>query len=403
MAERTADVLVLVAADSPYTSRIPDDLALNPGDLVAVPLGVRRVIGCVWPSRGSEAPVARLKSVSAKLDLPGLPLDLMRLIDWVADYTLAPRGMVLRMALRFDAEGGPGRPRVGVRLGGGTPTRMTPARRKVLATLADGFARPKADAAREAGVSASVIEGLIDDGALIAEDLAPEPIAEMPDPLHAMPTLTPAQEQAASVLRAAVAARAFSVHLLDGVTGSGKTEVYFEAVAEALRAGRQALILLPEIALTARFLDRFAARFGVRPGEWHSAVPTRRRARLWEAVASGGGHVGARARGARLWEAVASGEPNVVAGARSALYLPFRDLGLIVIDEEHDPAYKQEDGVHYHARDMAVVRGSIAAVPVVLASATPSIETEVNARRGRYQRLALPERLGGRASPPSGA
>ncbi|HEV2001001.1 MAG TPA: primosomal protein N' [Xanthobacteraceae bacterium] len=380
MAERTVDVLVPVAVDSPYTYRIPDDLVLDPGDLVAVPLGVRRVIGCVWPSRGSEAPLARLKSVSAKLDLPALPLDLVRLIDWVADYTLAPRGMVLRMALRFDAEGGPGRPRVGVRLGGTRPARLTPARKKVLATLADGFARPKADAAREAGVSPSVIEGLVDEGVLIAEELAPEPIAQLPDPLHAMPTLTPAQEQAASALRAAVAARAFSVHLVDGVTGSGKTEVYFEAVAEALRAGRQALILLPEIALTARFLDRFAARFGVRPGEWHSAVPTRRRARLWEAVASG--------------------EAKVVAGARSALYLPFRDLGLIVIDEEHDPAYKQEDGVHYHARDMAVVRGLIARVPVVLASATPSIESEVNARRGRYQRLALPERFGGSAVPP---
>jgi primosomal protein N' (replication factor Y) len=379
MAERTVDVLVPVAVDSPYTYRIPDDLVLEPGDLVAVPLGTRRVIGCVWPAREGAPPAAKLKSVAAKLDLR-LPGELVRLIDWVADYTLSPRGAVLRMALRFDAEAGPGRPRVGVRLGEIKPARMTAARQKVLMALADGLARPKAEAAREAGVSASVIDGLVDEGVLIAEELAPEKVALPPDPIHAMPTLTSAQEQAASVLRAAVAARAFSVHLVDGVTGAGKTEVYFEAVAEALRAGRQALILLPEIALTARFLDRFAERFGARPGEWHSAVPARRRARLWEAAAAG--------------------EIQVIAGARSALYLPFRELGLIVIDEEHDPAYKQEDGVHYHARDMAVVRGRLAGVPVVLASATPSIETEVNARRGRYQRLALPERFGGRALPP---
>ena len=170
-------------------------------------------------------------------------------------------------------------------------------------------------------------------------------------------------------------ATGFSVTLVDGVTGSGKTEVYFEAVAEAVGAGRQSLILMPEIALTGQFLDRFAARFGVRPAEWHSELTPRKRARIWHAVAEGA--------------------VSVVAGARSALFLPYADLGLIIVDEEHDAAYKQEDGVHYHARDMAVVRGHIGKIPVVLASATPSIETEVNARRGRYRRLPLPERFGG--------
>jgi primosomal protein N' (replication factor Y) len=383
MAERTVDVLVPVAVDSPYTYRIPQGLVLQPGDIVGVPLGARRVIGCVWPDRAEAPARARLKAVSTKLDLPALPAELIKLVDWVADYTLAPRGMVLRMTLRFDAEGGTGRPRVGVRLGPARPKRMTAAREKVLALLADGLVRSKAEAARAAGVSRSVVDGLVDDGALEPVEIPPVPVALPPDPAHAALTLTTAQEEAAGVLRAAVTARAFSVHLLDGVTGSGKTEVYFEAVAEILRLGRQALILLPEIALTARFLDRFAARFGVRPGEWHSAAPAPRRARLWEAVAAG--------------------EVKVVAGARSALFLPFRDLGLVVVDEEHDPAYKQEDGVHYHARDMAVVRGSLARAPVVLASATPSIETEVNVRRGRYRRLALPERFGGRAIPPLSA
>jgi primosomal protein N' (replication factor Y) len=192
--------------------------------------------------------------------------------------------------------------------------------------------------------------------------------------------LSEAQKSAAEILCAAVRAHDFSVNLLDGVTGSGKTEVYFEAIAEAVKAGKQALILLPEIALTGRFLDRFAARFGTRPAEWHSQISPRRRARTWEGVANG--------------------EIAVVAGARSALFLPFRNLGAIVVDEEHDPAYKQEDGVHYHARDMAVVRGRLAKVPVVLASATPSLETEVNARRGRYRRLELPERFSGSQIPP---
>ena len=202
---------------------------------------------------------------------------------------------------------------------------------------------------------------------------------EAPDPEHPSPDLTEAQRTAADALRAAVAKGGFSATLLDGVTGSGKTDVYFEGVAEAIRRGRQTLILMPEIALTTQFLDRFAGRFGVRPAEWHSQVPPRRRARTWTAVAEG--------------------EVSVIVGARSALFLPYANLGLIVVDEEHDPAYKQEDGVHYHARDMAVVRARGADFPIVLSSATPSVETEVNARRGRYKRLSLPERFGGQQLP----
>ena len=209
--------------------------------------------------------------------------------------------------------------------------------------------------------------------------LPPEPVAEKPDPDFMQPEFRTEQSDAAAALKATIAKGGYSVTLLDGVTGSGKTEVYFEAVADTIRAGRQSLILMPEIALTAQFLDRFAARFGTRPAEWHSELTPRKRARTWAAVAKG--------------------EVSVVVGARSALFLPYADLGLIVVDEEHDPAYKQEDGVHYHARDMAVVRGHIAKIPVVLSSATPSLETEVNARRGRYARLALPERFGGQRMP----
>jgi primosomal protein N' (replication factor Y) (superfamily II helicase) len=223
-----------------------------------------------------------------------------------------------------------------------------------------------------------VIDGLIDEGTLAVLELPPDPVARPPDPTFAVPDFTAAQAEAGAALRAGVRAGQ-SVTLLDGVTGSGKTEVYFEAVAEALACGRQSLILMPEIALTAQFLDRFAARFGARPAEWHSQVSPRRRSRAWHAIAAG--------------------EVSVVAGARSALFLPYADLGLIVVDEEHDGAYKQEDGVHYHARDMAVVRGHLAKIAVVLASATPSIETEVNARRGRYRRQRLPQRFGGAQLP----
>jgi primosomal protein N' (replication factor Y) len=379
MNDRTVDVLVPVAVDSPYTYRVPPGLVLTPGDVVTVPLGTKQALGCVWPAgRASRPARSRLKAVGEKLDAPALAEPFMRFIDWVADYTLAPRGMVLRMALRR-GEGGEERARVGVRIKGPPPRRLTAARSRVLTLLADGLLRAKAEAAREAGVSPSVIDGLIDEGALEAVTLPPEPAALPPDPDYAGIALSDAQAAAAAELKGA-AAGGFSVHLLDGVTGAGKTEVYFEAVAETIRRGRQVLILLPEIALTARFLDRFAGRFGARPAEWHSQISPRKRARTWEAVAKG--------------------EVAVVAGARSALFLPFKNLGLIVVDEEHDAAYKQEDGVHYHARDMAVVRAQLHQAPIVLSSATPSIETEVNARRGRYLRLKLPERFGGSAIPP---
>ncbi len=229
--------------------------------------------------------------------------------------------------------------------------------------------------AEEAGVSVGVLDGLIDEGTLVTLVLPPEPVARPPDPDFSAPDLGPAQRAAADALRATVAQGGYSVTLLDGVTGSGKTAVYFEAVSEVIRRGRQALVLMPEIALTSQFLDRFAERFGVRPAEWHSQLSPRLRARTWSAVADG--------------------EVKVVVGARSALFLPYADLGLIVVDEEHDPAYKQEDGVRYHARDMAVVRARSADIPIVLSSATPSVESEVNARRGRYRHLKLPERFGG--------
>jgi len=377
MAPRIVDILIPVALDQPYSYRVPDGMELRAGDVVSVPLGAREATGVVWAENSSPNPRLdnRLKYVDERLELPSLKSELRRFVDWVADYSLASRGMALRMCLRMGSELGPPRERIGVRLKGRGPRRMTPARTRVLALLADGLARGKSEAAEEAGVSPGVIDGLIDEGTLETLVLPPEAVAQPPDPDHVAPDFTPAQRAAADTLRAAIAGGGYSVTLIDGVTGSGKTQVYFEAVAQTVRAGRQALILMPEIALTAQVLDRFAERFGARPAEWHSQLSPRRRARTWHAVAAG--------------------EAQAIVGARSALFLPYADLGLIVVDEEHDPAYKQADGVHYHARDMAVVRGHIAKIPVVLASATPAVETEVNARRGRYARLHLPERFGG--------
>ena len=374
---RVVDILVPVALDQTYSYRVPAGLELTPGDLVAVPLGARECMGVVWAENPAPNPRLhnRLKDVDEKLDVPPLKAELRQFVDWVSSYTLASRGMVLRMALRMGEHLGPGRERVGVRLAGPAPQRMTAARSRVLSLFADGLIHSKNEARQEAGVSAGVIDGLIDEGTLETVVLPPEAVASQPDPDFRKPEFSLAQLAAADTLRTTVEQGGYTVTLLDGVTGSGKTEVYFEAVAENIRRKRQTVILMPEIALTAQFLDRFSGRFGVRPAEWHSQLSPRKRARTWSAVGAN--------------------KVSVVVGARSALFLPYADLGLIVVDEEHDPAYKQEDGAHYHARDMAVVRGSIAKITVMLASATPSVESEVNARRGRYRHVHLPERFGG--------
>jgi primosomal protein N' (replication factor Y) len=378
---RVVDVLVPVALDTTYSYRVPAGLALAPGDVVSVPLGAREVTAVVWAENPAPDPRLhnRLKDVAEKLEVPPLRPELRSFVDWVSTYTLSARGMVLRMALRMGEELGPERSRAGVRLVGPPPQRLTPARRRLIEVLGDGLLHGKSDAAREAGVSTGVIDGLVDEGTLAVEVMPKPPPPPAPDPDFAVPDFTPEQGAAGAQLRALAAGNAFKVALLDGVTGSGKTEVYFEAVAETVRRGRQALLLMPEIALTGQFLERFTARFGVAPLEWHSELTPRRRARNWAAIAAG--------------------EASVVIGARSALFLPYADLGLIIVDEEHDQAYKQDDGAHYHARDMAVVRGHLAKIPVVLASATPSVETEVNARKGRYLRLPLPSRFGGQHMP----
>ena len=373
------EVLLPVALERTYSYRVPFGNTLMPGDVVRVTLGPREVVGVVWDGDGVlPASSNRLKYVEERLEIPPLGAEMRRFIEWVANWTLTPRGMIMRMALRAP-ELPPEKQRLGYRLGKHEPERLTAARRRVLDHLSDGFVHEKRVLIEATGVSPSVVDGLVDAGAVEPLALPPEPVAGTPDLTFGSASLNEAQALAAASLGQAVAARRFSATLLEGVTGSGKTEVYFEAVAEAVKQGGQALIMLPEIALTNQFLDRFAERFGVRPAEWHSGVSANKRARLWHGIAKG--------------------EVAVVAGARSALFLPFVDLRLIIVDEEHDSAYKQEDGPRYNARDMAVVRARLIDAPVVLASATPSIESRVNADRGRYGHITLPQRFGGRALP----
>jgi primosomal protein N' (replication factor Y) len=371
-------VLLPLPLDGAYDYSVPPAMEVAPGAVVTVPLGPRALHGVVWHGEADgKVPAAKLRPIASVVPTAPLRPALMRFIDWVADYSLSPPGEVLRMALPIPAATEALRPRVGWRLAESMPegVRITPERARVLEVLrgAPGLVWTGSDLARAAGVTPGVVRGMADAG-LLAPAQMPG-LHDAPPRADALaPALTPAQHDSAVTLRAAVAAARFGVTLLDGVTGSGKTEVYLEAVAETIARGRQALVLLPEIALSAQVIDRFTARFGAPPAVWHSEV------------------AGARRRA--TWRAVAEGRAPIVVGARSALWLNFASLGLVVVDEEHETAFKQEDGVTYHARDMAVVRARIEDVPCVLVSATPSLETLANVQRGRYARLHLPERHG---------
>ena len=380
--ERIAVLLPLPLANA-YDYCVPDELILSRGDFVDVPLGPRTARGVVW-GPGTDEPSggvakAKLKAVAARPDFPPLGEDSLDFISWVSRYTMASPGSVLRMVMSVPEAIDPPKPIVAYTLAADPPAfRTTPARERVIAVLKDGPPRLLKELAREAATGTGVIKGLKDACVVEAISLSAPPPPK-PNPDREGPAFSDAQQSAADQLSQSVMDDSFSVHVLDGVPGSGKTEVYFEAMATALRQGKQALVLLPEIALGAQWRKRFEARFGVRSLEWHSDLT--------------------RAQRRDTWRLVTRGHAPVIVGARSALYLPFPDLGLIVADEEHDAAYKQEDGVIYNARDMAVVRARIGNFPIVLASATPSLETAVNATAGRYNLLHLPERHGGAALP----
>lgn len=366
-----------------YDYRLPEGLAAPTGSFVIVPLGGREAIGVVWDGAPDpDLPAHRLKDVRAVLDAPPMRESLRRFVEWIAAYTISPPGAVLRMAMSAPAALEKLPQKAGWQVAPGAireEVRLTPARQRVLDLLGPGDVRSGTDLAEAAGVSPGVVRGLADAGLLVPALLPRGSAFPLPDPEHPGPLLAPDQAAAAEALRAKVAVGEFGVTLLTGVTGSGKTEVYLDAIAEALRHGRQALVLLPEIALSAQWLERFRRRFGVDPALWHSELSSRTRRDTWRAIAEG--------------------EAPVVVGARSALFLPFPDLGLIVVDEEHETAFKQEDGVIYHARDMAVVRARLAKAACVLVSATPSLETLTNAETGRYDHLHLAERHGSAGLP----
>jgi len=351
------------------------------GAFVEVPLGPRMVLGVVWAEGKGDFDLSRIRAVNKVLDLAPMQADMQVFLERAADYTLTPLSAMLRLATRAPGLTDPPSMRKVYRPGDSEPDRLTDARRRVMQALNDygGLSFTLKELSEMAGVSASVVKGLVKQG-VVREEEAPR---DLPypylDPDLAGKDLTAEQDEAAEVLRQEIRSGAYSTTLLRGVTGSGKTEVYLEAVAECLRRRKQALVLLPEIALSAEFMARVEARFGARAAEWHSGVTMTERRRTWKMVGQGGA--------------------QIVVGARSALFLPFLDLGLIVVDEEHDTSYKQEDGVLYNARDMAVLRASLASAHVVLASATPSLESWTNAEAGKYEKLVLTSRFGSAVLP----
>lgn len=369
------------AALGPLDYRVPEGMEVAPGTVVVAPLGPRQIVGIVWEEERlptDPVPEAKLRPLAGVLPVPPLKAELRRLLEWTADYYCASLASVARMVLSSGgALRGPSTT-TEYRLTGGLPERMTPQRLAAIEAL-DGEQATLRELAGIAGVSEGVLRGLVNQGVLepvVVDCDRPYPRASAD---FAQPELSMEQAQVAERLVSAVRDRGFAPFLVDGVTGSGKTETYFEAIAECLRNRQQTLVLLPEIALTEAFLRRFEERFGTAPVVWHSSLKSTERRRAWRAIASG--------------------EAQVVVGARSALFLPYGRLGLIVVDEAHEISFKQDDGVRYNARDVAVMRARFEGVPVVLASATPALESLQMAESGIYEKLALPSRFGGAQLP----
>ena len=377
-----ARVILLNAALGPLDYRVPHGMSVQPGSIIVAPLGPRQLVGVVWEEDSFPEVESvgdnRLRNIVGPVDAPPIPETLRRLIEWTADYYLAPIASVLRMTLASMSALEGARTIIEYKRTGDLPDRMTEQRSQAMERIGErqGLIR---ELAMIGGVSDAVIRGLVKAGAFEAVEVSIDTPFPRPDPDHAPPQLSDGQASAATEFVHAVRQRDFAPFLLDGVTGSGKTEVYFEAIAAAIREGRQVLVLLPEIALTEPFLERFEKRFGTVPISWHSGLRQSERRRAWRAIAAG--------------------EAAVVVGARSALFLPYPNLGLIVVDEAHEASFKQEDGVHYHARDVAVMRGLMEKFPVILASATPAIETRHQVELGRYREIKLPSRFGGAEMP----
>jgi primosomal protein N' (replication factor Y) (superfamily II helicase) len=372
-----ARILLLNPALGPLDYRVPHGMHVEPGSIVLAPLGPRQMAGVVWeedrmPSAG-EVGDNRLRNILQVFDVPPIGAPLRRLIEWTANYYLSAPAAVLRMALSSAAALEGGRTVTEYRATGLIPDKLTPQRAQALERIGERQGLIK-ELAIMSDVSDAVIRGLVKLGAIEGVEVALDTPFVDPDPEFAPPKLSKAQAAASATLVDMVNAQAFAPVLLDGVTGSGKTEVYFEAIAEALRMGKQTLVLLPEIALTEPFLRRFEARFGHVPVAWHSDLRQSQRRRAWRGIIGG--------------------EALVTVGARSALFLPYTNLGLIIVDEAHETSFKQEEGVQYHARDVAVMRARFEACPIILSTATPAIETRQQVALGHYQEIKLPDRHG---------
>ena len=374
-------VLTPYPIDKAYDYELPEGFEGQVGSYVCVPLGSREIPAVIWGEGAGDVKAEKMKPILANYNLPPLPEVHRKFLDWVASYTMAAKGAVLKLTLSVPKALEPPVTITGYVIGETKPDEkgVSPAAKRVLDVAQDGLPRRASELAEEANCSTGVIKTLHNKNFLETVELQTPPPCRAPDYARAGALLSAPQKECADKLIELVKANQYDAALLDGVTGAGKTEVYFEAVAQALQHNKQVLILLPEIALSNAFLDRFKSRFGCRPALWHSSLsPAKRKV---------------------TWRGVAEGQSRVVVGARSALFLPYQDLGLIIVDEEHDPAYKQEEGVIYHARDMAVVRANLGKFPIVMVSATPSLETIQNAWAGRYQHLSLPDRHGGASLP----
>lgn len=378
---KICSVLVTSPVDKAYDYLIPEGVELGVGDYVTVPLGARAVHGVVWAVGGvGDVAISKMKSVIQKHDVPPMDSVQRNFIDWVATYNMERRGAVLKMALSVPQALDPPEPMTGYVLMNTTKALSPQGRGLGEGVLEDGLPRRLSEITKLTGLSSSKIKTMVKHGILEVVDIFAKAPCSHPNPHFAPKNLSVEQEQAAQKINVRIDKGGFETFLLDGVTGSGKTEVYFESIAKIISEKRgQVLILMPEIALSNSFIRRFAERFGVKPALWHSSLtPAQRRL---------------------TWRSIVLGHTKVVVGARSALFLPYADLRMIVVDEEHDPAFKQEDVTIYNARDMAIVRAHQSLIPVILSSATPSLETMHNAWEGRYSLLNLPDRFGGASKP----
>ena len=376
-AEGRVSVLIARPVTRPY-DYLSNGMDLKIGDIVQVPFVNKMCLGVVVSSAESDVANQKLKLVSDKYGEHRISVAMLDFISRAASYNMIPLGAVLKMVLNV--------PEIfnfsdKIELLSQSETsclknfKITPQRKLVLDAIAKNGPQTSAQIRSHTGVGSGVISGLLTCGVIqkqfVEDNFTPQSLGALD---KNSVELNNEQTTAVECLRNVVRQNEFSVSLIDGVTGSGKTEVYFEVIAEVLKKGFQVLILVPEIALARPFIERFSRRFGAAPVEWHSELPAKKRRRIWRAILEG--------------------NVNVLVGARSALFLPFPNLGLLVVDEEHEPAFKQMEGSRYHARDMSILRAKCSDIPIILASATPSLETLHNSETGRFRTVSLAQRYG---------